>query len=241
MSTGFEEFLKAFSQHSKMNVTEGDFSAFGYGMEDTLLWDPHNRVGVMERHNYALAFWLDYLLNSGINPVLVHIDRHQDMGRPKIPEKGKMKNTEFAAKYIDGLSIKKFIEPAAEWGFFSDIELRGDANSFKDVGKLVQLAKSRGSHVIFDLDMDVYQKNPYIIKKPGEVPGNHRDQCLTFEQSYEAFAELMYHSDLTTVAFSPDYITNSSEIERHYRQIARHYSNYSGSSGLSGVRKLLPF
>lgn len=236
MGGNFEGFLDRYAQHSSQikDVREKDFSEFNMKKGDEVLtWDRDKHVGVMNRHNYALLFWLDYFLSSGTRPVVVHVDRHEDLAKPgQLMDRSRVKNIEYTAKYIDNIKVKEFIKPAMDLGVIESIELCGinRKNSFKDFDRLLKVAKN--NPVIFDLDLDVYQRNPFICESYSSE--NQREMALTYGESYEKFAEMIHLADLTTIAFSPDYLDgNIDETRKHFRNIRSAYDNVS-SEGLFG-------
>lgn len=238
MTTEFEKHLAEYSTYSDVikKINEKDFSNFNPSKGDTTLtWDKTNHVGVMNRHNYALLFWIDYFLSSNTKPVLIHVDRHDDLSKPKMPDKGKMKNPEYAAKYIDNIDVNEFMKPAIELGLFESMELRGHKQSknFSDFERLLEIAKN--NPVVFDLDLDVYEQNALLTENYNG--SSHREIGLNFEDSYVEFAEMIYLSDLTTVAFSPHYVENGKMIQKHFENIRRAYSDVSNSGGIVNAIK----
>ena len=238
MPTRFEKHLAEYSTYSDVikNIDETDFSNFNPSKGDSnLVWDKSKHVGVMNRHNYALLFWIDYFLSSNTKPVLIHVDRHDDLNEPEMPDTSKMKNPEYAAKYIDNIEVNQFMKPSIELGLFESIELRGHSRNenFSDIDNLLQIAKNNS--VVFDLDLDVYERNPLLKKNySGDA---HRKLGLNFEDSYTKFAEMIYLSDLTTVAFSPHYVDNGQMIQKHFNNIRKAYSEVSNSGGIVNTIK----
>lgn len=235
MPTQFERHLKQYSQYSDVirDIVEADFSSFDPGKGDeVLVWDQENHVGMMNRHNYALLFWIDYFLSSGTKPVLVHVDAHRDMDEPSPPDSRNMKNPEYAAKYIDSLQVKEFIVPAEELEIFESIDLIGHGfnNSFRNFNKVIEVAKNET--VVFDLDLDIFD-DPLIEKEYNS--DQHRKIGLNYQDAYRKFALLIKYSELTTIAFSPDYM-DAGLAEKHLREIRKAYEQVSDSGGfLSGL------
>lgn len=63
----------------------------------------------MNRHNYALLFWPDYFLSSGSRPMVVHVDRHEDLAESgQSVERGRVNDIEYVANYIDRIDVKGF-------------------------------------------------------------------------------------------------------------------------------------
>lgn len=238
MVSNFEGFLAEYAQHSAQinGIEEGDFSKFDMSQGDSVLhWDKNRHVGVMNRHNYALLFWLDYFVSTGEKPILVHVDGHQDLAEPsQYLSKADVKQIDHVAKYVDNIEVKEFIKPAAKLGLVKEIELFGSENTFENFENAINLARDR--RVIFDLDLDVYTTSPFVVEEYNSEA--QRERGISYRDSYESFAELMHLSDLTTVAFSPDYLRgNENEVVRHFRNIRSEYDEVS-SKGLFGkVRK----
>lgn len=239
MSRDFEGFLEEYARHSDTirDVRGGDFSQFDMNKGDReLVWDRNRHVGVMNRHNYALLFWLDYFLSSGSRPMVAHVDRHEDLAEPgQSMDRGRLKDIEYIANYIDGIKVKEFIEPAMDLGLIEGVELMGinRKNSFKEFDRYLEVA--RKNPVIFDLDMDVYQRNPFICESYKSEQAE--EVAMTYQDSYVKFAEMIQLADLTTIAFSPDYLDgNIEETKTHFKRI-REACDEIGSGGglLSGI------
>lgn len=241
MAGDFEGFLEKYARHSEKirNVRESDFSSFNMGKGDEqLVWDREKHVGVMNRHNYALLFWLDYFLSSGSRPMVVHVDRHEDLASPsQSMDRSRLKDIKYTANYIDSIKVKEFIKPAMDLGLIDGIELMGinSKNSFEHFERYIEVAKS--NPVIFDLDLDVYQRNPFICESYSSE--QERKVAMSHEDSYVKFAEMIHLADLTTVAFSPDYLDgNNRETRKHFREIRSAYNEVSSGGILDGLTEI---
>jgi hypothetical protein len=227
----FDTILSSYSERSDRidSVLEDDFWRFPF-RDDTLLWDQNRHIGMMNRHNYALLFWLDYVASTRDKPVLIHVDRHKDLEDPDQPlDISAVDDPEYVANYVDSLRVNEFIKPPVEQEIFEDVSMFG-ASNMSSFEELVQLADSGISGAfIFDLDLDVFQRNPLI----NDQNASHRN-VISHRTAYELFADLLIDANLSTVCFSPDYQDGKSRetIQKHFTNLVDVTERMESSEGL---------
>jgi hypothetical protein len=66
----FNRLLNSYSSYSNVieSVLEDDFRTFSF-RDSELLWDSNRSIALMNRHNYAILFRLDYFASTGLKPI----------------------------------------------------------------------------------------------------------------------------------------------------------------------------
>jgi hypothetical protein len=159
------------------------------------------------------------------------VDNHQDLEQPDASlDASKLSNPRYVASFVDSIRVNEFIRPALNIDLFEGFDIFGtNSPHMSDFSELVRIAESGHSRpVVFDLDLDVFH-SPLIRDNRTSHP-----RVISYQQSYELFAQLAADAYLTTIAFSPDYQRGESRqtIETHFTELVNKYRRLENRGGL---------